>query len=93
MKKKTYTFEQGMKEKNAIYTQEIKSILINNSQIETVAGYDEMGNYTITLMIPDWKDKWKFNSANQINSTRKEVAMKPYGNYQQAKGYKNWNSR
>ena len=91
MKKKTYTFKQEEKDKNAIYTQEIKNILINNPQIETAPGYDENGNYMITLMIPDWKDRWKIDSYKQNSGN--EIVKKQYGNYQQARGYRSFNAR
>ncbi len=105
MKRKTYTFEKdksknytyeigkkrtktfGPSKKNEAYIREIKNILLEKPETETEAKYDANGNYTIILKIPDWKDRLKFIS------TAKPVTEKQYGDYQQAKGYRDFNAR
>ena len=75
-----------------IYKDPPLNILTNKPEIETVPGYDKNGNYTITLIIPDWKDKWKCN-VNRYNRNNQKQAVTQYGDYQQAKGYRSFGAR
>ena len=63
MKKKVFKFEEG--KRKDVYIREIKQLIRNNPKADTVAGYDEKGNYIVTVMTPDWRDKLKFNKNSQ----------------------------
>lgn len=89
MKKRVFKFEEG--KRNDSYVREIKQLLQNNPKADTVTGYDEKGNYIITVMTPDWKDKLKFNK--EVQPVIDNISYdNQYGNYSKTKGYKEYNN-
>ena len=61
-----------------------------NPKADTAAGYDENGNYIITVMTPDWRDKFKDNKNSQPVVNNMDY-NKQYGNYASTKGYQEYN--
>ena len=88
MKKKVFKFEEGKRKDS--YVREIKQLLQKNPKADTVAGYDENGNYIITVMTPDWRDKFKANKNSQPVVNNMDY-NKQYGNYASTKGYQEYN--
>lgn len=88
MKKKVFKFEEGKRKDS--YVKEIKQLLRNNPKADTIAGYDEKGNYIVTVMAPDWKDKLKFNKSSQSVVDNMDYS-KQYGDYISTKGYQEYN--
>ncbi len=88
MKKKVFKFEEGKRKDS--YVREIKQLLQKNPKADTAAGYDENGNYIITVMTPDWRDKFKDNKNSQPVVNNMDY-NKQYGNYASTKGYQEYN--
>ena len=87
MKTKVFRFKDG--KKNQYYIEEIKQIMLKNDKADTVADFDENGDYIVKVLIPDWKDKFRKDSLEAIK--RKQMESKKeatYGNWQSAKNYK-----
>ena len=87
MKTKVFRFQDGKRNEN--YIKEIKQIMEKNREVDTVADFDEKGNYVVKVLIPDWRDKFRKDSLEAIK--RKQIESKretTYGNWQSAKDYK-----
>ena len=87
MKTKVFKFQDG--KRNESYIKEIKQIMEKNREVDTVADFDENGNYVVKVLIPDWRDKFRKDSLEAIR--RKQMESKDeatYGNWQSAKNYK-----
>ena len=87
MKTKVFKFQDG--KRNESYIKEIKQIMEKNREVDTVADFDENGNYVVKVLIPDWRDKFRKDSLEAIR--RKQMESKSeasYGNWQNAKNYK-----
>lgn len=83
MKTKIFKFQNG--KRNEDYIEQIKELMRKNEDADTIAGFDERGNYVIKVLIPDWRDKFKKESMEAIK--RKQLESEMYGNYQSAKRY------
>ena len=86
MKTKVFRFQDG--KRNESYIEEIKQIMRKNNNVDTVADFDEKGNYVIKVLIPDWRDKFKKDSLEAIQ--RKQMESKDeatFGNWQNTKIY------
>ena len=86
MKTKVFRFQDG--KRNESYIEEIKQIMKKNNNVDTVADFDEKGNYVIKVLIPDWRDKFKKDSLEAIQ--RKQMGSKDeatFGNWQNTKRY------
>lgn len=83
MKTKIFKFQDGKRNQN--YIEEIKELMRKNENADTVAEFDERGNYLIKVLIPDWRDRFKKDSLEAIK--RKQLESGMYGNYQNAKRY------
>ena len=87
MKTKVFRFQEGKRNEN--YIKEIKQIMEKNREVDTVADFDEKGNYVVKVLIPDWRDKFRKDSLEAIK--RKQMESKgeeTYGNWQNVKNYK-----
>ena len=87
MKTKVFRFQDGKRNEN--YIKEIKQIMEKNREVDTVADFDEKGNYVVKVLIPDWRDKFRKDSLEAIK--RKQMESKgeaTYGNWQNVKNYK-----
>ena len=87
MKTKVFKFKEGKKNENFIL--EIKQLMQKNENADTIADFDENGDYIVKVLIPDWRDKFRKDSLEAIK--RKQMENKKeatYGNWQNAKNYK-----
>ena len=87
MKTKVFKFKEGKKNENFIL--EIKQLMQKNENADTIADFDENGDYIVKVLIPDWRDKFRKDSLEAIK--RKQMESKKeatYGNWQNAKKYK-----
>lgn len=71
MRRKVYNFRNGKTNDN--YIREIKRIMQEKPEIETIASFDKSGNYIIELLIPDWKDKFKKDSIEAIRKKKIQI--------------------
>ena len=85
MKTKIFKFQDG--KRNSTYIEEIKQIMMKNQNADTVASFDDKGNYIVKVLIPDWRDKLKKDSLESIKRKQVESQSGMYGNYQRAKRY------
>ncbi len=88
MKTKVFKFQDG--KRNESYIKEIKQIMEKNREVDTVADFDENGNYIIKVLIPDRREKFRKDSLEAIKR-RKQMESKneaTYGNWQNAKNYR-----
>ena len=85
MKTKVFKFQEG--KRNESYIEEIKDLMRKNENTDTVAQFDENGNYIIKVLIPDWRDKFRKDSLEAIKRKQNESTAGIYGNYQNAKRY------
>ena len=88
MKTKVFKFQDG--KRNESYIKEIKQIMEKNREVDTVADFDENGNYIIKVLIPDWREKFRKDSLEAIKR-RKQMESKSEatcGNWQNAKNYR-----
>lgn len=86
MKTKVFKFQDGKRNEN--YIKEIKQIMEKNREVDTVADFDENGNYVVKVLIPDWRDKFRKDSLEAIQ--RKQMESKDeatFGNWQNTKRY------
>ena len=86
MKTKVFKFQDG--KRNESYIKEIKQIMEKNRKVDTVADFDENGNYIIKVLIPDWRDKFRKDSLEAIKRKMKSENEATYGNWQNAKNYR-----
>ena len=86
MKTKVFKFQDG--KRNESYIEEIKQIMEKNREVDTVADFDENGNYIIKVLIPDWRDKFRKDSLEAIKRKMESENEATYGNWQSAKDYK-----
>ena len=87
MKTKVFKFKEGKKNENFIL--EIKQLMQKNENADTIADFDENGDYIVKVLIPDWRDKFRKDSLEAIK--RKQMESKKEatcGNWQNAKNYK-----
>ena len=88
MKTKVFRFQEGKRNEN--YIKEIKQIMEKNREVDTVADFDEKGNYVVKVLIPDWRDNLRKDSLEAIKRKQMEESKREatYGNWQNAKSYK-----
>ena len=87
MKTKVFKFQDGKRNEN--YIKEIKQIMEKNREVDTVADFDENGNYVLKVLIPDWRDKFRKDSLEAIRRKQMESENEAtFGNWQNAKNYK-----
>ncbi len=86
MKTKVFKFQDG--KRNESYIKEIKQIMEKNREVDTVADFDENGNYIIKVLIPDWRDKFRKDSLEAIKRKMESENEATYGNWQNAKNYR-----
>ena len=89
MKTKVFKLQDG--KRNEDYIEEIKELMRRNENADTVADFDESGNYVVKVFIPDWRDKFKKDSLEAIKRKQIEEGTRShtrtYGDYKSAKRY------
>ena len=86
MKTKVFKFQDG--KRNESYIKEIKQIMEKNRKVDTVADFDENGNYIIKVLIPDRREKFRKDSLEAIKRKMESENEATYGNWQNAKNYR-----
>ena len=77
MKTKVFKFKEGKKNENFIL--EIKQLMQKNENADTIADFDENGDYIVKVLIPDWRDKFRKDSLEAIK--RKQMESKKEATY------------